>query len=153
VINIHEKVINVIDKKNLKVDFMRLEKPCKNVKELSKLLKEKKDSFVKSVVFDDNGKRIVAIILGNDRVSFDKLSNATGSDTINILKPHEVMKDVGFPAGKVPPFGLNAEFLIDSKVLEKKYVFAGVGVEDGLMRISPNDILRGCDGKIVDVCD
>jgi prolyl-tRNA editing enzyme YbaK/EbsC (Cys-tRNA(Pro) deacylase) len=153
VIKIHEKVKEYIEKKYLEVKYIRLNKPFKNVKESSNLLMKNPNDFVKSVVFDDNGKRVIAIILGNDRVNFDKLSEVTGSETISIVKPHEVMDMVGFPAGKVPPFGFNADFLIDSKVLGKKYVYAGAGTEDGLIKISPNEIIRANNGKIVDICD
>ena len=145
--------MNHIEKKSLNVEYMKLDKSFKNVKESSSIIGEDPDNFVKSVVFDDNGKIVIAIILGNDRVNFDKLGDVTGSENISIAKPHEVMEVVGFPAGKVPPFGFNADFLIDSKVLEKREVYAGCGVEGCLMRISPNEIIRANDGEIADICD
>jgi len=149
----HEKIKKYVEKKSIRVSYLKLDKPFKNVKESSNILNKDPNDFVKSVVFDDNGKRIITIILGNDRVNFDKLREVVGSDAVFIVKPNEVAKMVGFPAGKVPPFGHNADFLIDSKVLGKKMVYAGAGTDDGLIRISPNEILRANSGKIADICD
>ena len=149
----HEKIKKYVEKKSLKVSYVKLNKSFKNVKESSKILNKDPGDFVKSVVFDDNGRIVITVILGNDRVNFDKLREVVGSDTVFIVKPHEVAEIIGFPAGKVPPFGYNADFLIDSKVFGKKSVYAGAGVDDGLIKISPNEILRANNGKIADICD
>lgn len=153
VVKIHEQIKEHIHKKNLNVKYVNLDRPFKNVRESSSIIEKDPDDFIKSVVFDDNGKRIIAIILGNDRVDFNKLRDVVGSENVTIVKPYEVVKKVGFPAGKVPPFGFSAEFLIDSKVMGKKKVYAGAGVDDGLIKIAPREILKANDGKVADICD
>src|SRR3989338_5539264 len=71
----------------------------------------------KSVVFAAKNKAVIAVILGSDRVDFQKLRQAAG-ETCNTASPEEVLRYTGYKAGGVPPVSSDADTYIDKKVME-----------------------------------
>lgn len=104
----------------------------------------------KSVVFTVKNKAVIAVILGSGRVDFQKLRQAAG-ETCNTASPEEVLRYTGYKAGGVPPVSSGVETFIDAKVMEHDECYAGGGDENHLIRISPKDILKYSNGKVVDV--
>jgi prolyl-tRNA editing enzyme YbaK/EbsC (Cys-tRNA(Pro) deacylase) len=75
---------------------------------------------------------------------------------LNIPKPRIASRDevydlTGFPVGGTPGFGFDACFLVDPRVLEKELVYLGGGSECSLIRMSPLELLKANNGKVVRV--
>ena len=86
------------------------------------------EDFVKSICFINKGNRIVvAIVKGEDRADRAKVQAAAGLGKLSIASPAEMLAHTGYPAGGTPPFGFEAIFLMDARVLEKAVIYAGGG--------------------------
>ena len=147
-----KKLMDFAERNNVDVKFVMFEKPVRTIKESSEALKKPTSSFIKSIVFHENEKRYIAIVLGNDRVNYDKLTDVMGVRA-EIAKPHEVADKIGFPAGGVPPFGFSATFVIDSKVMNKSFVYGGGGSHNCLVKINPKEILKVTNAVVEDITD
>jgi len=147
-----EKLFKFMEEKGISAKIVRFKNPVKTIKESSKALGKPASSLVKSIVFHENEKRCVAIVLGSDRVSYEKLSDLFGGG-LKIAKPDEVVEKIGFPAGGVPPFGFNATFIIDSRVMDKSVVYGGGGSHTCLVKVSPKEILRVTHARVGDISD
>ena len=62
--------------------------------------------IVKSLVFDCDGRWVVALIPGDRRADAAKIARAAGATKAKIASPAQVEKATGFVAGAVAPFPL-----------------------------------------------
>jgi Cys-tRNA(Pro)/Cys-tRNA(Cys) deacylase len=61
------------------------------------------------------------------------------------------LKKTGYPVGGIPAFGYEATFLMDPKVLEKKEVYSGGGLEQVLTIMSTQSMHKANGASIVRV--
>jgi Cys-tRNA(Pro)/Cys-tRNA(Cys) deacylase len=112
------------------------------------------EDFIKSICMVDSRERtVVAIVKGEDRVDLSRVARALGIEKLRLMTPGEMIERTGFPCGGTPPFGFDAPFLIDSRVMEMDRVYGGGGSEYSLVRVSPGEILRANGGRVVKVKD
>jgi len=121
------------------------------VVEAAKALGRNASDLIKSLVMIRQDEVFVAIVLGTDRVSPQKVGSAAGFPAPRAATPREVLHHTGYPIGGVPPFGYTATVLIDPKVLGKDVVFGGGGSPRALLKVQPSDLLRVTKGAIVDI--
>ena len=109
------------------------------------------EDFVKSIcMVADAGTFVVAIVKGEDRASTTRVSAAIGQP-IRLAKPEEMLARTGYPAGGTPPFGFDATFLVDERVMERAYVWGGGGSDRALVRVAPTEMLRANGGRVARV--
>jgi prolyl-tRNA editing enzyme YbaK/EbsC (Cys-tRNA(Pro) deacylase) len=102
-----------------------------------------------------NGLPVLSISCGTaniDRRAIARLYNV-GRKQVKLAEPELVQQISGYEVGAMPPFGhLEAlPTLLDQRVLEHPYVFAGGGAENALVRLNPQDILRVAGAKVTDL--
>ena len=146
-----ERLKKIIGAEGINAEQIIFEAPVRTVDESAKALHAKYDDFVKSIVFYRDEMIIVAIVLGADRVDRAKVSAAMGITGLKLASPEETLEKTGYPAGGVPPFGFEAVFLIDSRVMQKDFVYSGGGSHNALLKISPNEIIRASKGRVADI--
>lgn len=136
------KLKNFISENNIKTEHIVFEHTCHTVTDAAKAVGTTGDSFIKSVVFIGDNRVIVGIVLGNHRASSSRLKKHLGIGELDVATPEQVLEKTGYPVGGVPPFGYNAEFFIDPKVLEKDFIYGGGGSSRALTKVSPKEIIR-----------
>lgn len=152
--NTSEKNLEKYMKENkIKADHLLFEESCHSVEEAAKAARASPEDFIKSICCLDSDKNlIIAIVSGNDKVSLEKVTKALNiKERIRIAKPSEILAKTGYPVGGVPPFGYEANFLIDPKVMEKEVVYGGGGSERSLIKISPEEIKKTNQGQVVKI--
>jgi Cys-tRNA(Pro)/Cys-tRNA(Cys) deacylase len=133
-------------------EHLTFDQSCHSVEEAARAVNASPDDFVKSMCMVDQDKNlIVAIVLGEHRASTSRVAKVLGTERPRIAAPEEVLEKTGYPVGGVPPFGFEATFLIDPKVMEKDVVYGGGGSETSLTRISPRELQRANNGQIARV--
>ena len=101
------------------------------------------EDFVKSICFSTkDNKIIVAIVKGEDRADRSAVQTLLGLSKLSIASPEAMLAQTGYPAGGTPPFGFEAIFLMDERVFEHEFVYAGGGSERSLIKISPKELQR-----------
>jgi Cys-tRNA(Pro) deacylase len=114
----------------------------------------REEQIIKSLLFcDARGQAVLAIASGTARVDRTRLASAMGLDRPKLADPATVLAVTGYPAGGVAPVGhpTPLRVVIDRRAAALDVVFGGAGSEDALLRITPDDIIRLTDARIVDI--
>ena len=147
------KLKQFIELNGIEAEQLIFEGSVHTVEEAAAALRCSASDLIKSMVLIRQGKIFVAIVLGTDRVSPQKIGALVGFPAPRAATPREVLECTGYPVGGVPPFGYDATVFIDTKVLDKEVVFGGGGSPRALLRVQPADLLRLTRGTVVDVHD
>jgi prolyl-tRNA editing enzyme YbaK/EbsC (Cys-tRNA(Pro) deacylase) len=146
------KIKQFIESHNIIAEHLSFDQSCHSVAEAAKVVGAKPEDFVKSICMVDKADNvIVAIVKGEDRASTSRVGKALNIPKPRIASRDEVFDLTGFPVGGTPGFGFDARFLVDPRVLEKDLVYLGGGSECSLIRMSPLELLRANNGKVVRV--
>jgi prolyl-tRNA editing enzyme YbaK/EbsC (Cys-tRNA(Pro) deacylase) len=139
----HERLQAYIEEAGVAAEHLVFDRSCHTVEEAAEAARAEPEDFVKSMcLVRPDGGMIVAVIKGEDRVSTSRVGKALGGRPPRIASPEEILDRTGYPCGGTPPFGFEAVFVMDPRVLEKDAVLAGGGSPVALMRITPREILR-----------
>lgn len=100
--------------------------------------------IVKSLVFDCDGRWVVALVPGDRRADPDKIAAAAGAGKARIATREEVQRATGFEAGAVAPFPLPGvdRVFVDRALLSHKRVWIGAGSPSHMAVLSPADLVR-----------
>lgn len=149
----------------IELDYELIEtKNAKTIEEVSNLLNESKDKFVKTLIYKIDNKYYALLLKGNDElneVKVQKLLNAKSIELADFSKVEEITNaHVGF-AG---PIDLSIEVIIDNEVLNMKnfivganktdYHYKNVNLKDfkyisaDIRNIKENDKCPKCGGNI-----
>lgn len=144
-----EKLKRFIRENGILAEYFVFEGSCHSVGEAARAANVSVEEIVKSIcLIDLNGNLIVAIVNGIEKIDFSLVASALNISKPRIATIEEVLQKTGFPCGSVPPFGYASVFLIDPKIMEKEFVFAGSGSENSLVKISPKELQKANNGKI-----
>lgn len=147
-----ERIKRLINDQGVVAEHLTFDKSTHSVEEAAKAVGANKEDFVKSIcMVTQDGKVIVAIVKGEDKVSTSRVGKALGIERPRVASQEEVFKLTGFPCGGTPGFGFKAEFLMDPKVLDKDAVYLGGGSENSLVKMKPQDLLSLNGAKVVRV--
>jgi prolyl-tRNA editing enzyme YbaK/EbsC (Cys-tRNA(Pro) deacylase) len=100
--------------------------------------------IVKSLVFDCDGRPVVALVPGDRRADAEKIAAAANGRFARIAGEEEVREATGFEPGAVAPFPLPkvARAFIDGSLLVHPVVWVGAGSPRHLAALSPLELAR-----------
>jgi len=146
----HDKVREYIAVHELVAEHLVFEQSCHSVAEAAEAVAAQPEDFVKNIcMITPDGRLIVAIVKGEDRVSPANVATALGLPAKpRLASAEEILARTGFPCGGTPSFGFEAEFYMDERVFEKELVYTGGGDENALVCADPRELLRANRGII-----
>jgi prolyl-tRNA editing enzyme YbaK/EbsC (Cys-tRNA(Pro) deacylase) len=108
--------------------------------------------IAKSLVFTLNGRPLLVIASGANRVDEAKLGKLVGG-VIRRADPETVKQATGFTIGGVAPLGHPAPLpvYIDPDLLQYELIYAAAGVSECVFPLTPAELVRGTGGRVVDV--
>jgi len=108
--------------------------------------------IAKSLVFLVNGRPLLVIASGANRVDEAKLARLAGG-RVSRADPDTVRQATGCVIGGVPPLGHPAPLLtyIDPDLLGYDMIYAAAGVPECIFPITPEELVRGTGGHVDDV--
>lgn len=126
---------------------------CHSVREAAEAAGARESQFVKSIcMVAPDGRLVVAVVKGEDRASTKRVAEALGlAQPPRLATPDEMLARTLFPAGGTPPFGFDATFLVDERVLEEPVVYGGGGSPRALVRVASTELLRANGGRVARV--
>lgn len=119
-------------------------------KELGLSLKD----IAKTIVFVNEKKEPLLVIMSGDRkVNQDKLAEVLGFKKLRLATRDEVLNFTGYEAGAVPPVGHVKQIsaVVDESLLSSEKVYAGGGAVNATLEISPIDIVRILNAKVMSI--
>jgi Cys-tRNA(Pro)/Cys-tRNA(Cys) deacylase len=146
-----EKLMKLIEEKKIHTETLIFENTVKDSKKSADETGLELKKIVKTILFKDkNEKNYAVIIRGTERVSRQKVKNAINAPKLELIKFDDVIKRIGYPAGGVPPFGYEAQFIIDSDLKDEELVLVGGGTIYSLLKIKVEDIKKLSNPLILD---
>ena len=109
--------------------------------------------IVKSLVFMADGRPLLALTSGANRVDLERLGEAASSGEVRRATPEEARKATGFAVGGTPPFGHAKQVtaFIDRDLLGYQEVWAAAGTPDAVFPLSPAELQRTAKAQVADL--
>src|SRR5918996_2818135 len=108
--------------------------------------------IVKSLVFDCDGRPVLALVPGDRRADLAKIARAPGAGRARVATREEVVAATGFEPGAVAPFphkGIDL-VVVDRSLLTHERVWIGAGSPKHLACVGPHELLRLTKGREMD---
>ncbi|MEM2929702.1 MAG: YbaK/EbsC family protein [Thermoproteota archaeon] len=112
------------------------------------------EHVAKTVVFVNEKKEpLIVVVSGGRKVNQDKLAKTLGFRKLRLATGEEVLSHTGYEAGAVPPVGHVKQLpaVVDESLLSRERVYAGGGAVNATLEISPLDIVRLLNAKVMKV--
>ncbi|MBO3753325.1 MAG: YbaK/EbsC family protein [Candidatus Brockarchaeota archaeon] len=112
------------------------------------------DQVAKTVVFvNEKSEPLIVVVPGGCRVNQDRLAKTLGFKKLRLATGEEVLSHTGYEAGAVPPVGHLKQLpaVVDETLLSRGKVYAGGGAVNATLEISPVDIVRLLNAKVIKV--
>jgi Cys-tRNA(Pro) deacylase len=109
--------------------------------------------IVKSLVFLADGKPVVCLVSGSNRVDTARLATAISAHRIDRPDADAVRRATGFSVGGVPPFGHATDIPVycDRDLLVFDVVWAAAGTPNSVFSAKPDALVAACRATVVDV--
>ena len=111
--------------------------------------------IVKSLVFLEDERPVVALVSGANRVDLRRLATAVGAADARRADGAEARTATGFAIGGVPQFGHSERVtvVVDRDLTAHDSLWAAAGLPDAVFRISPSELLRASGGTVADLAE
>ncbi|MEM4228927.1 MAG: YbaK/EbsC family protein [Thermoproteota archaeon] len=112
------------------------------------------DQVAKTVVFvNERSEPLIVVVPGGRRVNQDRLAKTLGFKKLRLATGEEVLSHTGYEAGAVPPVGHLKQLpaVVDETLLARDKVYAGGGAVNATLEISPADIVRLLNAKVMKI--
>ena len=108
--------------------------------------------IAKSLVFTVNGRPLMVIASGANRVDEAKLGKLADGK-VRRASPEAVKQATGYTIGGVPPLGHVAPLpiYIDQDLLQYETIYGAAGVPECVFPLTPDELVRATGGSVVDV--
>lgn len=109
--------------------------------------------IVKSLVFLADGKPIVCLVSGSNRVDTARLAGAIGATKIDRADADAVRDATGYAVGGVPPFGHATDIPVycDRELLAYDIVWAAAGTPKSVFSAEPDALMIACKATEIDL--
>ena len=109
---------------------------------------------IKTLIFEDDAKRPLCILMHGDReVSAKQLARVIGAKTVGPCAPEVADRHSGYQVGGTSPFGLRKQMPIymERTIAELPRIYINGGARGFLVEIDPKDAVRVLSPTFVDV--
>ena len=109
--------------------------------------------IVKSLVFHSNGKPLLFLVAGNNRLDAKRAALAAGVPKVEKADAAGVKAATGFSIGATPPFGHDQEIpvLMDEDLLQHDEVWAAADRPDAVFPANPAHLKSAVDAVVTEL--
>jgi Cys-tRNA(Pro) deacylase len=109
--------------------------------------------IVKSLVFLADGRPVLCLVSGPNRLDTRKLAQIAGATKIDRADADSVRAATGYVVGGVPPFGHEGDIPVycDGDLLQYEMVWAAAGTPMSVFAIEPQRLADVCEATIGDL--
>lgn len=153
---VHRNVQRVIDAGaalGLAVDPLRFPAGTRTAADAAAAIGCDVAQIVKSLIFGVDDDVVLAYVSGVNQLDESKLAAAADGSKCRRVDADRVRAATGFPIGGVPPIGhaTPLQVFIDVDLLQHEVVWAAAGTGTDVFALTPSDLQRVSEGKVVDL--
>lgn len=145
-----DRVAEALRSRGIAVDIREFPEGTRTAEQAAAAIGTSVGQIVKSLVFLADGKPVLVLASGANRVDLIKLAGACGGHAVRRADADTVRRVTGFVIGGVPPLG-HAEpltALLDRDLLQYEMVYAAAGTPHAIFAVDPR-VLQAVTGAIV----
>lgn len=137
----------------LEIEIRRFPEGTRTAEEAARAVGCGVEQIVKSLVFLADGRPVVALVSGVDRLDPQRLAVALGAITVERADGDAVRAATGFAIGGVPPFGhaSSVPVVMDRALLKHEVVWAAAGRPDAVFSVMPSALRAASGATLADV--
>ena len=138
---------------------------AKTIEEVSKFLNEAASKFVKTLIYNIDGKLYACLVKGDSVINEDKLAKIMNAEEVELATPEEVEKKTNSVIGFAGPIDINIPIIMDNEVElmvnfvvganKKDYHYKNVNISDfkydfkgDIRNVKEGDACPNCGGKL-----
>lgn len=139
----------------LRIDVERFPDGTRTAADAARAVGCEVGQIVKSLVLVADGRPLVALVSGANRVDLPRLARAIGARDVRKADGDEARSATGYAIGGVPPFGhaTSIDVVADRDLLAHDRVWAAAGMPDAVFAIGPEDLLRASGARPVELAE
>jgi len=112
--------------------------------------------IIKSILLICDNNPLLCILLGKDKIDFEKIKEELNCKEVRLAKAKEVKEITGYDIGAVPPIAHKQKIrtIVDRKVSELKddeAIYCGGGSHYHLLKIRKENLLKVLEGEAKDI--
>jgi prolyl-tRNA editing enzyme YbaK/EbsC (Cys-tRNA(Pro) deacylase) len=147
-----------IDENNIDATILFLSVDTPTVQAAAEALAVTPEKIIKSVLFLADGKPVMVVASGLDRLDRKALADFLGVSRrrVKIASAEQVLAHTGYVAGSVPPFGYSEpiETVVETAVTQQTgIVYGGGGEIHALMQLSVTELRRVVGGRVASLIE
>lgn len=148
-----ERVQQALNALGISVQIQEFPQGTRTARDAARAIGTTLGQIVKSLVFVADGRLLLVLASGRNRVDAAKLARAAGASRVERADVDLVRAATGFAIGGVPPVGhaTPLETFIDEDLLKYDIVYAAAGTPTAIFPIAPGDLVRMTAGRTVDL--
>jgi Cys-tRNA(Pro) deacylase len=143
------RVASWLAQHGIEPQILRFPEGTRTAQEAARALGTTPERIVKSLLFLADGRPVLALVSGAHRVSAPRLAEAAGARSARAADRRTVQEVTGYPAGAVPPVGLQIPVYMDEALLRHDVVYAGAGAPDALVALDPRRLRDLVGARVV----
>ncbi|MDR5682610.1 MAG: YbaK/EbsC family protein [Armatimonadota bacterium] len=147
------RVAEEMARRGVRIEVLRFLGGTRTVQEAADAIGTSPERITKTLVFLADGRPVLVLASGANRVSRAKLAAVAGAGQVRTADAQTVERTTGFPVGAIPPVGHTTPLptYIDQDLLRHEVVYAGAGAPDAMFAVAPEDLVRATGARVVDL--
>jgi len=135
------------------VEVRRFPEGTKTAEDAARAIGCEVGQIVKSLVFTADGRAVLALTSGANRVDVARLAGLVGATEVRRASPEQARTATGFAVGGTPPFGHPERIrtFLDRDLLAYEEVWAACGTPDSVFRTTPGELQRTALADVADL--
>ena len=147
------RVVDELNSRGYDVEILMSSETTRSAVEAAAALGTSVAQIVKSLVFLVDGRPILALMSGSNRLDEAKLAVAVGGKIVNRANAEQVRTHTTFVIGGVPPISLNAEMRVvcDVELTTFPVVYAAAGTPNHNFAVAPHRLVALARAEVADL--
>ena len=148
-----QKVVEAAHRLGLAIEVRHFAEGTRTAQEAAQAVGASLGQIAKSMVFLADGKPVLVLTSGPNRVDTAKVAQLLGASRVRRASADEVRQATGFAIGGVPPFGHTRPLtvLFDRDLLRFEVVWAAAGTPNAVFPIEPQRLAEASGAVVADI--
>lgn len=148
-----EQVTRAAAERGLAIDVQRFPAGTRTAQDAARAVGCDVAQIVKSLVFVADGRVVIALVSGADRLDVERLGRVLAATEVRRANADEAREATGFAIGGIPPLGhrTTVPVVIDEHLLGHETVWAAAGLPDAVFAVSPTALAEAAGARVAAV--